>query len=169
MKKIGRIVLLTAALVLLAGILKTQSDNSDFKLVVKYSQTLNQMISAGNYTLKSTDVDSENFPLPVKLKGKTVELSARIFDGNDLSGNIIITMNEAGYRPATLPELLALGKSEQELQRNFIVVALGSAWQDEDGVSYVPYIYLNGHQRGVFLMDFKHDWSDNYRFLGVKK
>jgi hypothetical protein len=78
-------------------------------------------------------------------------------------------MDKAGYRPATLAELLALGEAHPELQKEFPIVALGSIWHDADGNRDVPVLSFDGSRRKLFLNWFVNDWYVNFRFLGVRK
>ena len=83
--------------------------------------------------------------------------------------NIIEEMDSWFCRPATLMELLALGATHPELQREFRVVALGSIWRDSRGICLVPFLGVHGVMRKSYLNPFDCDWDANFRFLGVRK
>jgi hypothetical protein len=85
------------------------------------------------------------------------------------SEQVIVEIDKAGYRPAKIEELLALGEAQPDLQRQFPIVALGSVWRDSDGSRYVPYLSSSAAERGLSLHCFGRDWSGLYRFLGRRK
>ena len=78
-------------------------------------------------------------------------------------------MDEAGYRPATLAELLALGESQPELQRQFPIIALGSVWRGAFGRRRVACLYVPGYGRRLNLYYLDNDWRAHCRFLAVRK
>lgn len=101
---------------------------SKIKLVVDYTKTLDQAIAEGNYDVKDCDINDKNFPIPIKMLGEKVEVYSKLFhfDNRLSSEEIISKMSDAGYRPATLMELLVLGFLFPELQNQFSIIALGS-------------------------------------------
>jgi len=143
----------------------------EIKLTVDYSRTLKEMINAGNYGWANDDITEKNFPLPTKLLGKKITASTKLFhfDRRISSEDAISEMNKAGYRPATLAELLALGEAHPELQKEFPIVALGSVWRGEDGGHVVPVLGFGGHRRGLVLYWLGNVWPDVCRFFGVRK
>ena len=78
-------------------------------------------------------------------------------------------MDKAGYRPANLPELLSLGASQPELQRQFPIVAPGSVWQYRYSDRYVPYLWNDGVKRYLHLHLFAYDWYPVCRFAVARK
>lgn len=143
----------------------------DIMLVVDYSRTLQKMISAGNYDWTNSNIIAKNFPISPEMTGKKVEVSANIFHFNKeiSSEDAISEMDKAGYRPATLAELLALGEAQPELQRQFPIIALGSVWHRAAGRRYVPCLGVVGVKRGLPLHWFDRGWRAHYRFLAVRK
>ena len=135
-------------------------------LNVNYSRTLKEMIIAGNYDWINGDIKEKNFPLPTELLGKKITASNKLFHFNRSisSENAISEMNKAGYRPATLAELLALGEAYPEQQKEFPIVALGSIWcRTVPGFGFVDF------ERRLGLAWFGIGWEYNYRFLAVRK
>jgi hypothetical protein len=72
-------------------------------------------------------------------------------------------MDEIGYRPATLAEVLALRVAKQ-----FPIVALGSVWQFPGG-RRVPCLDWDGSERSLDLGWFESGWRVIYRFAAVRK
>ncbi|MCR4280067.1 MAG: hypothetical protein NUV82_01420 [Candidatus Komeilibacteria bacterium] len=142
-----------------------------FTLVVNYDQTLKKMIEAGKYDLVNRCITEENFPLSNELAGKKTSVSAKLFhfDRSISSEDAISEMDRAGYRPATLAELLALGEAQPELQRQFPIIALGSVWRDAYGDRDVPELSVDGYERRLFLDWFDRDWDARCRFFAVRK
>ena len=143
----------------------------DVKLTVDYTKTVEQAIADGNYDWKNSDVTAKNFPISPEMIGKKVDISGRLFhfDRNINSKEAIKEMDSDGCRPAILMELLALGATHPELQRQFPVVALGSVWRDSDGNRRVPVLDVGDSGRQLDLGYFDSGWSASYRFLGVRK
>ena len=77
-------------------------------------------------------------------------------------------MDKAGFKPATIWDLLGLAVKEPNLQRKFPVVALGSVCV-LDGERHAPYLHEGGDGRGLVLGWFGGGWEDCYRFAGVRK
>jgi hypothetical protein len=148
-----------------------QSKNDEIVLSVDYSRTVQEMINAGKYGWTNDNITEKHFPLPTKLNGKKVSVSTKLFHFNCSisSKDAIAEMDKAGYRPATLAELLALGEKQPELQKEFPIVALGSVWTDAYGGRHVPYLDVDGFKRGLSLDWFGFDWYGNCRFLAVRK
>ena len=143
----------------------------DVKLTVDYTKTVEQAIADGNYDWKNSDVTAKNFPISPEMIGKKVDISGRLFhfDRNIGSENAIKKMDSDGCRPATLMELLALGATHPELQKQFPIIALGSVWRTFIGFRQVPYLDVNDDDRELDLSYFGDDWWACCRFLGVRK
>lgn len=77
-------------------------------------------------------------------------------------------MRKAGFRPALIEDLLALGAEYPELQKQFPIVALGSVWQDPGGRRRVPYLRWDGGGRDLDLYWFGDDWDERWRFAAVR-
>ncbi|MCX6798155.1 MAG: hypothetical protein NTX66_03030 [Candidatus Falkowbacteria bacterium] len=162
---------------LLAEAAKLELRDGEFVLIVNYARTLDEMIAAGNYDDKNGDINADHFPLPVELNGQAIEVKAKLFHFNRLINrkNAIAEMDKAGYRPATIAELLALGEAQPELQKQFPILALASVWQDGDGDRSVAYLCADGGRRELELSWFGNvlgglgDFSGGCRFLAVRK
>jgi len=150
-----------------ANLLKESKEEELISLVVDHTKTIKQAIADGNYDCVNNDI-ADNFGS--NEIGVSTEV-AKLFHFNYVisSGDAISEMNKAGYRPATLMELLALGILFPELQRQFSIVALGSVWRLASDYRCVPYLHVHGSERGLSLDWFGRDWSARYRFLGVRK
>lgn len=149
---------------------KQAKSTEEIKLIVDYSQTVKQMIEAGKYDCIVSDITEKHFPLPSELFGERITVSSKLFHFNrDItSKDVIVEMEEVGYHPAILPELLALGKARPELQRQFPIIALGSIWRDSDCVRYTPGLRVSNNGRKLNLYWFSGDWNAYYRFLGIR-
>lgn len=139
-----------------------------YKVVVDYTKTLAEMISVGNYDWVNSDITNDHFP--VKGEGKQEqELVLFHFNRAISSDDAMKKMEEDGYKPAVIEELLALGESQPELQRQFPIVALGSVWRDSDGGRRVPSLDWCDAERDLDLSAFELDWREDYRFLARRK
>ena len=167
----GQNISIPEAIARIKGKEQIKDGEENITLTVDYSRTVEQMIAGGNYGWKNSDITEKNFPLPTKLLGKKITASTKLFhfERSISSEDAISEMNKAGFRPATLAELLALGEAHPELQKEFPIVALGSVWRDERGDRLVPVLYFDDDGRELGLNWLGFDWDDNYRFFGVRK
>ncbi|MDP1688726.1 MAG: hypothetical protein Q8L47_01170 [bacterium] len=138
-----------------------------YQLVVNYCMGLDEMIRAGKYDWINSDITSENFPITAHGK---VEIVAEVIHLNRevSSDEAIAELEHIGYRPGTLPELLAFGEKHPNVQRGFPIVALGSVSRVEGG-RLVACLWSNGSKRKLNLHWFDNRWYANYRFLAVRK
>lgn len=150
---------------------KVIDTSSEITLNIDYTKTVEQAIIDGNYDWKNSDITSKNFPISPEMVGKKMEAQTKLFHFNrDISSEDVISeMDKAGYRPATLMELLVLGILFPELQRQFPVVALGSVWRDAHAYRHVPFLGVSDSERALYLGWFASGWGARFRFLGVRK
>lgn len=145
----------------------------EITLTIDYTKTIERAITDGNYDWKNGDITAKNFPISSKMIGKKVEITTKLFHFNrDInSEDATSKMDKAGYRPATLMELLVLGFLFPELQRQFPIVALGSVWRRAWDDRGVPDLSVSGskRKRKLSLIWLGSDWGADYRFLGVRK
>ncbi len=163
---------ITEAITLIQGKSESvETKTTEFDLSVDYSRTVQEKISAGKYSWANNDITEKHFPLPTELNGKQVSVSTKLFHFNRSISSKDATreMDKVGYRPATLAELLTLGEVHPELQKEFPIVALGSIWRHADNYCFVPILFFDGHKRNLDLLWFGRNWTDFYRFLGVRK
>lgn len=145
-------------------------------LIVDYGKNVKEMIKAGKYDWTNSKITERHFPLPTELSGKKISVFGKLFhfNRNISSEDAIKEMDKAGYRPATLPELLVLGEVKPDLQRQFSIIALGSVWRDALNLRSVPGLNVpgldvGGNGRELNLGWFSGDWLAASRFLGVRK
>jgi len=99
---------------------------NSFKVTVDYDRRLERMIEDGKYDWNNSDINAKNFPI----EGKgTAEVDIELVHFNRVmeSDDVLKELDKMGFRPATLPELLAFGAKYLDKQREFPIVALGSA------------------------------------------
>jgi len=144
---------------------------NEVKLVIDYTKTIEQAIADGNYDWKNADITAKNFPISLEMIEKKIEVSIKLFNFNcDISSEDAISkIDKAGYRPATLVELLVLGFLFPELQRRFPIVALGSLWRNAFGDLCVPYLDMRCDRRKLDLNWFDDDWGTYDCFLVIRQ
>lgn len=139
-----------------------------FPVSVDYRRTLAEMISAGRYDRINSDITAEHFP--IKGEGQQpVELALFHFNRVISSDDAIREMDQAGYRPAKIEELLALGVKRPDLQRQFPIIALASPWQGSGGLRCVPCLSEWYGGRALDLRWFEGGWAESCRFPAVRK
>lgn len=141
------------------------------EVVVDCNRSLAEMISAGKYDWVHSDITAEHFS--VREGGaQEKEIALFHFGRNISSKDAICEMDAAGYRPAIIEELLALGESQPELQKQFSIVALGGPlWRDSgNGYHHVPCLEGDVGGRNLDLCRwFDGFWISNWRFAAVRK
>ncbi len=147
---------------------KPRVGTQEFSVTVDYSQTLEEMIAAGHYDWKNSDINQDNFPVRGEGK-KEVEVTLVHFNRLVESDEAIREMEAKGYRPATIEELLALGKEQPDLQRSFPIIALVYFGYVNDE-RRVPCLRKFGSKRHLYLGWFVDRWDDeDCRFAFVCK
>lgn len=139
-----------------------------FPISIDYAMSLADMIATCKLDWVNNDITQEHFQIT---GNGTVELtSGLIHYARPMStDNILMDLDRRGYRPATLPELLAFGAKFPEKQREFPIVALASVCRLSYGNRYVACLDGGASGRYLRLYYLEHAWSSHCRFLAVRK
>jgi len=140
----------------------------EYIVSVDYGMSLADMIVAGQYDGKNSDINSRNFPI----KGEgTVNVNLELvhLDKSASFEDVLAYLEANGMRPATVEELLAFGATYPEIQREFPIICLGSSWVYPDGNRRVPVLRRRGSRRSLSLSWFTYGWPEHCRFLAVRK
>lgn len=136
-------------------------------VTVDYSRTLEDMIAAGHYNYVNERIIPRNFPLTGEGQVE-LDLCLVHFNRDITSEEAIKELEKMGMRPATLPELLALGEKYPEEQRQHPIIALGNVWRCPFGHRHVPFLARWRDKRKLRLSWFDGSWSASCRFLAVR-
>lgn len=146
------------------------------KVTIDYTKTMEQAIADTNYNVDTSLIHTDNFPISQEMAGKKVEVFLTLFNFFYTISleDVIFKMDKAGFREATLMELLAMGSSFPESQRQFPIIALGSVYGNEvygNGKldKLVPCLHTRGSNSSLFLSPLYSQWHSNHRFLAVRK
>ena len=155
----------------IAKLIVGQSQNGTgnvHRVTVDRDKKLKAMIEAGRYDWTNSDITDKHFP--VEGSG-TVEIDIELVHyGRDMSTDAVLKdLDARGLRPAKIEELLALGATKPELQREFPIIALGSVWRNLDGSRFCPDLFGSGSRRGLRLYWLDNDWNEICRFAAVRK
>ena len=145
-----------------------QLDTAILTVDVNYARTVEEMVEAGRYGWNNSDISSRNFPVNRRELGN-LKVHLLHFNRFISSDGAIKELDKMGFRPAELPELLALGAQHPDEQRKYPIVALGSAWRSPDGGRGVPCLDGGGSGRDLSLGWFGREWGEGYRFAAVRK
>lgn len=89
------------------------------------------------------------------------------------SDGAVAELDKLGYRPASVAELLAFGKSHPEAQKNISIVALGSTYTLPSGERHVACLegsHVWGGTRGLVEGEWGTVWHNAlFRFAVVRK
>ena len=139
-----------------------------YPLSVDYDLSVENAVKLGQYNWTNGDITGKNFPTTRTGKVEVVVELIR-FNCAISTKDAQRELDQRGYRPAELHELLAFGEKYPELQRQFPIVALGSVWQGRDGDRDVPCLVGDGSGRGLDLGWVGDDWCEVCRFAAVRK
>ncbi|MDD4901756.1 MAG: hypothetical protein PHE24_01335 [Patescibacteria group bacterium] len=143
-----------------------------FPVSIDYSLSLDSMISLSNYGCYRPDYTTENFP--VTGHGKVqVDLQFVQFKDHTPDKNLLNDLDNAGFRPGTLPELLIFGQYYPDESKTHVILEIGSIWNDE-GCPRIPYTYWNEQFSKVTITLSWLDTANGYlsrdiRVLAVRK
>lgn len=147
---------------------QTKVDISKINLTIDYSMDVEEMmIAAGLYSRR---LNSDNFPIPKKLRGKKVDISVRLFHFNRLisTEEAIFEMNEDRFKVANIFEQITLATYYPDLQRQFPIAAFGSTWKAPGlKCDFVPVLFFGGYDLPLSLGWFYENWPYYYRFMGI--
>ncbi len=148
----------------------------ELNLAVDYNDSLKTMVRKGNYSEVHKGLKKENFPYRMpkewRIHKKIHKLKIELLNFGDMkvkTQEIFKVMSYLGYRPATLPELLAIGVQYPDLQLQFPIAAFGSLYERQ---WYAPSCAYLREWLGRRTLDIWHifnkRWSAKYRFAMVK-
>jgi len=138
-------------------------------ITIDYSKSFAEMLEVGMYDAVDSRIIPNHFPInnsgQAKIEIELVCYPIPMRSDNDLVRN----MRQHGLRPATLPELLALGAIYPQ-KAQFTIVALGSIWRSkDDGCRYVPCLIRKGFRRELHLNPWDYGWEGTDLFAVVRK
>ena len=136
------------------------------KLTVSYDHSIADLVNDGQYDRSNGDITDSNFPSDESGE-KEVETALFHFNQSVSSEDAIERMKKDGCRPATMKELLSFGAQYPEIQREFLIVALGSV-TPFGGDRDVGCRDRCGSSRGLLRAWFGIGWDAGCRFLAVR-
>lgn len=143
-----------------------EHESQTFILQVNYGQSVEEALKAGSYDWANDNLTSEHFP-SLRRGIETVEVHLVHFGRSMTPDEITTELEKQGLRPATIEELLALGATYPDLQRQFPIIALGLVWMNPGGLRRAPVLGGSGCERRARLLWFVVAWSSSYRFAAV--
>ncbi|MBW3537949.1 hypothetical protein KY386_00475 [Candidatus Parcubacteria bacterium] len=141
-----------------------------YPLTINFDRSIADMIVVGNYDgYVNPSITDQNFPV---VGSGIVETEAVLVHLNRLAtdAEVLAEIDRLGLRAGLMPELLALGAQYPDLQRQFLIVALGSVWARPLGRRRVGYLWGRPSRRFLglaWLGLFR--WHPGYRFLAFRK
>lgn len=147
---------------------KTVNEIGEIAIKLDYRKTVEQLIKEGGCYLEDQKINSINFPAPIKTVGREIEAKTKlfVFDRHNMARYEIISfMNQTGYRPATLHELLSFALFCPEPSLLINVFALNSMMGDM--FSSAPCLALGSSWRPLDLIWFNDSLKFHPVFLGI--
>ena len=138
-----------------------------FNVVVDYGRNLGEMIESGKYN--SVHGGIHRFKLSASSNGKQ-ERRVVLFHFNETINtyDAIEKMETAGFHPAAIEDLLALGEIHPGLQLRFWIVALKSTTNTPNGSAVPVLVPHEGRKRGLSVFDFANKWPPYCRFAATQ-
>jgi hypothetical protein len=134
---------------------------------IDYNMSLEQMIAAGHYNSKNSDITPKRFPI---VGSGVVEVGGHKFfhfDRTISSGEAEHLIIADGWQLGKIEHLLAHVVAYPEEQCKFPIVALGSP-AVLNGDRVVPYVWGDDAYRGLSLGWWLDYWHRDCRFLAVR-
>jgi hypothetical protein len=141
-----------------------------FTVTIDYSRTLDEMIAAGRYDWKSSDITATHFPIDgsgtVEAKVSLVRIG-RYATTREVEKHL----DGLGLKSARIEHLLAFGKRYPDKQRECQIVALGSAWEYHPGYCVGPFLVGDAESRhlNVNWIAPGLGWDECCHFLAFPK
>jgi hypothetical protein len=159
-----------------ADVAVRKPESKSFPLSIDYSKSLAESVTAGHYDFANLNITEENFPTtmgdPEIVDNPTglhvVEADLVHLDCFVGSYGVLREMECLGLRPGTMRELTAFGE-HSDIQRQYLIVALGSVWTNPIGDRVVGCLWEDAVSRGLRLSKFDDGWRAGARFLAFRK
>ena len=154
------------------------TNKDTYSVRIDYSQTLDEMVEAGNYDWVSKYIQRGN--IPVEGEGVKEAKLVLITSGKPWTSfdEAVEEIKKRNLRPANFPELLAFGAKYPDIQRKYPITAIGTeiitGKKITDGNDTGPGGYhrdacLRGSETGRALTLYKEivGWHGEWRFLAA--
>lgn len=137
---------------------------------VDFTKSKRELINAGKYGYVDSRLMHGEFPVKGSGTGR-IQILIVNFGRPMTSAEILNELEEMKLRPINFRELLAIGKQYPNLQRNFPIVALGSAiWKDAAGAEYCGILSKFQKERWIgvsYLNENKYYWKSECCFGAI--
>ncbi len=172
-KRCSGMIATTAFILFLLAILGTEvrAGDKSFRVAVDYGINYDSLIQLGNYDFVGDSITQEHFPCSdtgvTAVEVILVDFKNKIWQTQE----VLSALRARGLRPASLPELLALGAQHPELQLKYNIVALGSIWRREPtSRDLACYLFADGDKRVLLYGGIVLGWgyTDKARWAAVK-
>ena len=145
------------------------------QVIVDYRLDQKTIVEAGNYHLVSSEIFDIVQTLSLLMecdRTEIVDVFLVSMGQSTSTDKILNRLDCEGFRPATLPELLALGATCPWLQLGFRIIALGTQCCGECGAMEVPMLCEINDWRHLCMVQAGPAnglWKASDRFLAVRK
>lgn len=141
-----------------------------FTVMVDDTNSVEEAAEACGLDRRNSDINSTKFPCPAN--GTVSERKLAIFHfqfgKTSISFEDVLTgMGKEGWRPATIFELISIAMVHPDLQREFLIAALGSVTGTGDNRE-VACLSEGGCGRSLFSVPVCPEMGSYYRFLAVR-
>ena len=139
-----------------------------FTVSVDETQTIEEAVAAGKFDWSHHEINSKNFPKLTDGQKSEKEVVLFHFEKKMHAEEIATEMDKAGYKPASVWDLLGLAVKKPDLQKEFPVVALGSVCTISRN-RFVTFLDEDSTGRKLTLDYVGGAWNSGSRFAAVRK
>lgn len=153
---------------------KIEYGKTAFPVAVNYLFSLEEMIEQASFSHLDSNINSENFSidrgniLNDRMQARFVNLIR--FKKKVSAHQALTKIENLGYRPAKIEELIALSLFSEEFNTKgeITIIALGSVWESENG-DKVPGFYCSeiNSERNLHLSWIEGGWFPHHWFACV--
>lgn len=131
-------------------------------------KTTEEAVKAGNYDWVNSNVNSQNFPMRLRLAGKkTIEFLE--FDHDSTSDEVLAKAERRGLERPVYEDAFDFGEQFPEKQRERSIVFLHEPWQGPLGGLLVIVLHSDSVERLLSLDYFAYRWIRYSLFAFVRK
>jgi len=148
-------------------LLNTRASFTIFPITVDYGRNIESLVTDGKYDYADSDINSKHFRAE-RNGTEDIEVHLVHFGRSISTEDAIAELDKMGLQPAKIHELLTLGIKHPDLQREFLIIALGSVWRYQDGSRGCPCLGRDGSGRDLSLHWVEIAWNGICRFAAVR-
>lgn len=140
----------------------------NYPITVDYTKTLESMIEDAQFDYMNSGINSDHFPVHGEGNQRR-ELVLFSYPDNKTTGEILDDIQENGYQPAKIEDLVVFATQYPDMQRSGNpIIALGTVWERAEKEHVVPVLRGGDNDRNMHLLRTANKWNSSERFAAIK-